>query len=58
MSLRKRIVLSLALISLILVAPAAYGVWSLTALQEVAENLRVRDAEGSLALGRLQTALG
>jgi signal transduction histidine kinase len=58
MSLRKRIVLSLVLISCILVAPAIYGVWSLNALQKVAQSLRVRDAEGSLALGRLQTALG
>ncbi|MEW5926723.1 MAG: HAMP domain-containing sensor histidine kinase [Gemmatimonadota bacterium] len=57
MSLRKRIVLSLALISLILVAPAAYGVWSLSALQDVARNLRFRAAEASLTLGQLQRTL-
>ncbi|HEX8275945.1 MAG TPA: HAMP domain-containing sensor histidine kinase [Longimicrobiaceae bacterium] len=57
MSLRKRIVLSLALISLILVAPAAYGVWSLLELQEVARNLRFRAAEASLTLGQLQRTL-
>ncbi|HEX2189406.1 MAG TPA: HAMP domain-containing sensor histidine kinase [Longimicrobiaceae bacterium] len=58
MSLRQRIVLTLVAISCILVAPAIYGVWSLRELQQVARNLRVRDAEGSLALGRLQSALG
>lgn len=58
MSLRQRIVLTLVAISCILVAPAVYGVWSLRELQQVARNLRVRDAEGSLALGRLQSALG
>lgn len=58
MSLRQRIVLSLVAISCILVAPAIYGVWSLRALQDVANDLRVRDAEGSLALGRLQSSLG
>ena len=57
MSLRKRIVLSLALISLILVAPAAYGVLSLRALQDVARTLRFRAAEASLTLGQLQRAL-
>jgi signal transduction histidine kinase len=57
MSLRKRIVLSLALISLILVAPAAYGVWSLRELRDVARTLRFRAAEASLTLGRLQRAL-
>ena len=58
MSLRQRIVLSLVAIACILVAPVVYGVWSLRELQQVAQNLRIRDAEGSLALGRLQTALG
>jgi signal transduction histidine kinase len=58
MSLRQRIVLTLVAIITILVAPAVYGVLALRDLQEVARELRFRDAVGSLALGRLQTALG
>ncbi|HEV2147860.1 MAG TPA: HAMP domain-containing sensor histidine kinase [Longimicrobiaceae bacterium] len=58
MSLRQRIVLTLVAIACILVAPAIYGVWSLRELRGVAHDLRTRDTEGSLALGRLQTALG
>lgn len=58
MTLRQRIVLSLALIALILVAPAVYGLFALRALEHVARQLRTRDAVGALALGRLQTALG
>jgi signal transduction histidine kinase len=58
MSLRQRIVLTLLAITVILVAPAVYGVLALRELQEVARGLRFRDAVGSLALGRLQTALG
>lgn len=58
MSLRKRIVLTLVVIAGILVAPALYGVYSLRELRDVARDLRFRDAVGSLALGRLQAALG
>jgi signal transduction histidine kinase len=58
MSLRQRIVLTLVAIACILVAPAIYGVWSLRELRGVAYDLRTRDTAGSLALGRLQTALG
>jgi len=58
MSLRQRIVLTLVAIACILVAPAVYGVLSLRELHGVARALRYRDAVGSLALGRLQAAVG
>lgn len=58
MSLRSRIVLSLVLITAILVSPVGYGLWSLDTLQEIAAELRIRDARSSLRLGRLQTAVG
>ncbi|HEX2095376.1 MAG TPA: HAMP domain-containing sensor histidine kinase [Longimicrobiaceae bacterium] len=58
MRLRLRIVLTLVAIACILVAPAVYGVLALRELQEIVRDLRTRDAVGSLALGRLTTALG
>jgi signal transduction histidine kinase len=58
MTLRSRIALALLTITLILVAPAIYGLFTLWELRGIAQELRTRDAEGALALGRLQTALG
>lgn len=58
MRLQLRIVLALLAISVILVAPAVYGVGALRELSEIARSLRTRDAVGALALGRLQAALG
>jgi signal transduction histidine kinase len=58
MRLRNRIVLALITIALVLVAPSLYGLLALTELQSIARSLRTRDAVGSLALGRLQAALG
>jgi signal transduction histidine kinase len=58
MKLRSRIVLTLLAISVLLVGPAMYALFALRELQQVAQNLRTRDAVSSLALGRLQAALG
>jgi signal transduction histidine kinase len=58
MKLRDRFLLTLCGIILILSAPALYGLIALQDLQEVAQNLRSRDAVGALALGRLQTTFG
>jgi signal transduction histidine kinase len=56
MKLRDRFVLTLFGITLILIAPALYGLIALQELRDVAQNLRSRDAVGALALGRLQSA--
>ena len=56
MKLRDRFVLALFVIALILSGPAVYGLVALRQLEEVAQNLRGRDAVGALALGRLQAA--
>ena len=58
MRLRDRFLLTLFGITLILIAPAMYGLIALQELRDVAQNLRSRDAVGALALGRLQTAFG
>ncbi|MDQ3557310.1 MAG: ATP-binding protein [Gemmatimonadota bacterium] len=57
MSLRLRIVFALVAIAAILVSPAAYGIGALRELQEIARELRTRDAVGALALGRVQAGL-
>jgi signal transduction histidine kinase len=57
MSLRLRILLTLLAITVILALPTAYGLSALRELRGIAHDLRTRDAESSLALGRLQTAL-
>ncbi len=57
MSLRQRIVLTLIAITVILAVPAAYGLVSLNELRAITHTLRTRNAEGSEAFGRLQTAL-
>lgn len=58
MNLRTRIVLSLVGIAALLAAPAVYGARALRELQGIAQTISTRDAAGSLALGRLQAALG
>lgn len=58
MRLRQRIVLALLAITVILVAPATYGIAALRELQQIATRLRTRDALGALALGRIQAGLG
>lgn len=57
MNLRTRIVLSLLAITVVLAAPAAYGLVKLGSLQRIANHLQTGNAEASLALGRLQTTL-
>ncbi|HET7321175.1 MAG TPA: HAMP domain-containing sensor histidine kinase [Longimicrobiaceae bacterium] len=56
MKLRDRFLLTLAVMTLVLLAPAVYGLFALRELRTVAYNLSTRDAVGALALGRLQTA--
>lgn len=58
MTLRTRIVIALLLLTTVLVAPAVYGVGALRELGQIALQLQTRDAVGSLALGRLQAAVG
>ena len=57
MTLRDRVVLTLLAISLVLVAPAFYGVSTLRELRAIAQELRARNAVAALTLGRLQTAI-
>jgi signal transduction histidine kinase len=54
--LAQRLTLTFVGITLLLIAPSLYGVWSLRQLREVAQTLSARDAVGALALGRLQAA--
>src|SRR5690606_26180084 len=54
--LAQRLMLSFVAITLVLIAPAVYGVFALRDLRQVAVNLSTRDNVGALALGRLQTA--
>lgn len=56
MRLARRLMLSFIAITLVLIAPAIYGLNALRDLQQVAVNLSTRDNVGALALGRLQTA--
>ncbi|MDB4952406.1 MAG: Signal transduction histidine kinase [Gemmatimonadetes bacterium] len=57
MSLRLRVMLSLLAITAILLVPALYAATKLGELYNIAGTLRTRDAEASLALGRLQSSL-
>ncbi|HEX8692184.1 MAG TPA: ATP-binding protein [Longimicrobium sp.] len=57
MSLRKRIVLTLLLITAILVIPAAIGLSGLFRLQRIAQELRLRDTRAASTLGELRTDL-
>ena len=56
MKLAQRLTLSFVAMTMILIAPALYGLLALRQLHDVAYNLSTRDAVGALALGRLQTA--
>lgn len=56
MRLATRLMLTLIAISVILIAPAVYGLFALRQLQQVAATLSARDAVGALTLGRLQAA--
>jgi signal transduction histidine kinase len=58
MKLRERFTLTLFGITLILIAPAVYGIFAVRTLNEVAQTLQGRDAIAALNLGRLQTAFG
>jgi CHASE3 domain sensor protein len=58
MRLRQRLVFTFLVITLIVIAPAIWGLFALRELREVAYNLSTRDAVGALTLGRLQTAFG
>ena len=57
MSLRQRIVLTLLAITVILVIPATYGFFALRDLERITSELRARDTQSTLILGRLQTTL-
>jgi signal transduction histidine kinase len=57
MNLRQRIVLTLILITVFLALPAAFALFGLRDLQTIAQNLKTRDAEALLALGRLQRSI-
>ena len=57
MSLRQRIVLTLAGITLLMSVPAAYGLLALRDLQRIAHTFQARDAEALLSLGRLQKSV-
>jgi signal transduction histidine kinase len=57
MKLRQRIVLTLVGITIVLAIPAAYGLFALRNLHEIAHTFRVRDAEALLSLGRLQQSV-
>ncbi|HYJ79514.1 MAG TPA: HAMP domain-containing protein, partial [Longimicrobiaceae bacterium] len=54
MSLRQRILVTLLAITAVLVVPALYGIVVLRDLREIARELRTRDANALLSLGRLQ----
>ena len=55
MSLRQRIVLTLAGITLLLALPAAYALVALDDLHTIIHTFRTRDAQALLSLGRLQS---
>ena len=56
MTLGRRLMFTLVAITVILIAPAVYGLFALRDLRDIADDLSTRDAQGALALGRLQTA--
>jgi signal transduction histidine kinase len=57
MTIRVRIGLVFAIVSLVLAVPALYGASRLSRLRDIAVDQGERNAEASLALGRFQTAL-
>ncbi|CAN5841305.1 hypothetical protein BH23GEM6_BH23GEM6_09600 [soil metagenome] len=56
MRLRRRLVLTLILLSVILLAPSVWSLFALRELRQITYELSTRDAVGALTLGRLQTA--
>ncbi len=58
MSVRTRLVSTLGLVVVLLVLPAIYGVVRLREVRDIALELQGRDAAASLAVGRLEAALG
>ena len=58
MSVRTRLVLTLSLLIAVLAVPAAYAVLRLRAVRDIALELQGQDAAASLAVGRLESALG
>ncbi len=58
MTLKGRIISTLAVLVFLLVLPAVYGVFALRELSNIAYQLQTRDAVAALALGRLQAAVG
>jgi signal transduction histidine kinase len=57
MKLRVRMVLSLLAITLVLAAPAVFGLLALRDLQQIATQLRSRDTGATEVLGRINTGL-
>lgn len=57
MKLRQRIVLALVGIAAILIIPAAFALWGLSELQDIAHTLDARDVEATDAYGDLRDAL-
>ena len=57
MTVRARLLWTIALIGLLLTAPAGYGIRQLSELRDIAAELRGRHAEAFHALGQLQAAL-
>lgn len=58
MSVQTRLVATLGLVTVLLVLPAIYGVVRLREVRDIALELQGRDAAASLAVGRLEAALG
>ena len=58
MSVRTRLVVTLSLLIAVLAVPAGYAVLRLRAVRDIALDLQGRDAAASLAVGRLESALG
>jgi len=58
MSVRTRLVLALGLVAVLLVGPAIYGIVHLREVRDIALELQGRDAAASVAVGRLEAALG
>lgn len=57
MTVRARLLWTIALIGILLTAPAGYGILKLTELRDIAAELHGRHAEAFHALGQLQAAL-
>jgi len=57
-SVQTRLVSTLGLVAALLVVPAIYGVIHLREVRDIALDLQGRDAAASLAVGRLEAAIG